>query len=108
MAEFKETTVYDLFGNKIEISVSRWKHILEQHPEIMPYLENIKQTIGAPDVVKLSVSDRSVRMYYRFFSSILGGKYLLVVIKTNKRNFVITAYITDYIKTGEEIWKRRS
>ncbi|MBI3765017.1 MAG: hypothetical protein HY277_00755, partial [Ignavibacteriales bacterium] len=86
MAEFKEGIVDDLFGNKIAISSERWKHILEQHPEMQHHFENIKKTLNEPDVIKLSSLDKSVRMYYRFFSSVFGGKYILAVVKMNKRN----------------------
>jgi hypothetical protein len=108
MAESKDVMVNDLFGNKIAISSERWRHILEQHPELEIYFDEIKRTLSEPDVIKLSVSDKLVRMYYKFFSSLFGGKYILVVVKMNKRNFLVTAYVTDYIKTGEEIWKKRN
>jgi len=100
--------VRDVFNNSIEITKERWKHVCEQHPEMKSYFDNMIITLDDPDVIRISKSDGTVRLYYRFFESLLKGKYILVVVKSNKRNFLVTAYVTDYIKIGEEIWKRKS
>ncbi|MBM4166663.1 MAG: hypothetical protein FJ218_07090 [Ignavibacteria bacterium] len=100
--------IEDIFKNEVEITQERWKHSCRQHPEIEPFIEQIKQTIQNPDVVKMSSSDKTVRLYYRYFTKIFGGKYVLAVIKTNKRNFLLTTYITDYIKTGVDLWKNKN
>lgn len=97
--------VKDVFEKYIEITKERWQHACAQHPELEGNLENVKQTLQNPDVIKLSRSDRFVRLYYKFFSNLFGGKYIIAVIKSNKRSFLMTAYVTDYIKTGEELWK---
>ncbi|MBS4027633.1 MAG: hypothetical protein KGZ58_03255 [Ignavibacteriales bacterium] len=104
----KTIIVEDLFGRKIEIPKERWKHACIHHPEIEPFIELVKETIESPDFIKMSSSDKSVRMYYKYFSNVFDGKYILVVIKTNKRNFLLTTYITDYIKAGEELWKNKN
>ncbi|MDI6767693.1 MAG: hypothetical protein QME52_12800 [Bacteroidota bacterium] len=100
--------VQDVFGRMIEISSERWQHVCKQHPELLDLQDEVKGTLVSPDLIKMSLTDKSVRLYYRFYPTILGGKYILVVVKTNKRNFIVTAYVTDYIKAGDELWKRRS
>lgn len=36
MGDFSETSIDDLCGNKIIITSERWKHIVKQHPEMLP------------------------------------------------------------------------
>lgn len=100
--------IRDVFQKTIQLSAERWKHIVQQHPEMKPHIEQVRTALSDPDYVKRSSSDDDVLLYYRFVSEIFGGKYVLVAVKRNERDFVVTAYITDKIKKGEEIWRRRS
>jgi len=67
-------------------------------------LEIVLQT---PEVVRQSRSDSKVYLYYRFYEqTIVGAKWLCVVIKDNSNDaFVITAYLTDKLKQGLELWR---
>ena len=53
-----------------------------------------------------SFSDPQAHLYYRFyFRTIVGGKFLCVVVKTLDADaFVLTAYLTDRIKKGVPLW----
>jgi len=104
----KTVSIQDVFGRVIKIPKERWQHVCQQHPELLDLQNEVKETLVSPDLIKMSITDKSVRLYYRYYPAILGGKYLLVVVKTNRRNFIVTAYVTDYIKAGDELWKRRS
>jgi len=97
----------DYFGNEIILSQQRWVHIIQEHPEIAGYLDEIKFTLKGPDLVKRSKRDEDVHLYYRFFKEVLRGKYILVVVKISVPNFIITCYITHRIKEGEIIWKKK-
>ena len=59
-----------------------------------------------PERVVQSFSDPQARLYYRFyFRTMMGGKYLCVVVKTLEADaFVLTAYLTDRIKKGVPLW----
>jgi len=48
-----------------------------------------------------------VYLYYRFYEqTIVGAKWLCVVIKDNSDDaFIITAYLTDKLKQGLELWR---
>lgn len=100
-------TVVDIFGKDVVITQERWKHVCLQQPELEPLMSGVRETLENPDHVKMSPSDSTVRLYYKFFDDVFNGKFILAVVKTNKRNFLITAYITEYIKAGEELWKRK-
>jgi hypothetical protein len=98
--------VESLFNKKIRLTKERWKHIIFKHPEVKKHIERVKSTLTQPDRVRKSRYDSKVWLYYKFYKRL--RKYLTVVIKIlNDEGFVITAYITDKIKLGEDLWKER-
>jgi hypothetical protein len=53
-----------------------------------------------------SRTDVSVRLFCEFYAqTIVGGKWLCVVVKYGESDaFVVTAYLTDKPKAGEDLW----
>ncbi|MBM4159715.1 MAG: hypothetical protein FJ217_01310 [Ignavibacteria bacterium] len=47
----------DLFGDQVELSHARWKHVCETHPEPVGLIEKLGESLRRPDLVKLSKSD---------------------------------------------------
>ena len=78
------------FGN-IELTDERLRHILEFHPEVKAFQKYFAITLKNPGIIKYSISDPKVRIFYR---KITTNKFLAIVVKTNSRNFILTAYIT--------------
>ena len=61
--------------------------------------EEMKETLRDPEIVRRSVYDPSVLIYYRYFKDVLGGKYIAVVVKVNNiKGFILTSYVTDRVK----------
>jgi hypothetical protein len=85
------------------------EHILE-HPEMAGMERAIEETLHQPDRVIESLSDPAVHLYYRvFFRTVVGGKFLCVVVKVAQSNpLVITAYLTDRLTKGARIWPKPS
>ena len=52
---------------------------------------------------------QAVRLFYEFYApTIVGGKWLCVVVKYVENDaFVVTAYLTDAPKTGEDLWPKK-
>lgn len=98
-------TIRDCFGHAVRLTDERMAHILE-HPEMNGMGERIGQVLVAPQTVRRSRSDDTVRLFYEFYAeTIVGGKWLCVVVKYLKDDaFVVTAYLTDKPKTGETLW----
>ena len=83
--------IYDSSFGKVELTNERFSHILTFHPEIKNFSKYFKSVLGQPDFIHQSKSDPKVKIFYK---QITGLKYIAVVIKTNSRNFILTAYIT--------------
>lgn len=94
----------DAFGHTIELTAERWLHVLDAHPELRDGERLIPETLQEPEVVARSVYDPQARLYYKRFPHLWHGKYLVVVVKLNRRHFLLTAYVTDTIKRGERLW----
>ena len=92
-----------VFGEEVNLSEEKWKHIVDGHPEVKRFAGKIKKVLTMPDLVKLSKRDPGVHLYYKFFNEIYGGKHLLVVVNGHAKT-ISTVFITDKIKVGETIW----
>lgn len=92
-------------GKEIELTQERKNYFLTKHPELKPHFSKIKAVLSKPDEIRVSKHDEKVLLFYKFFGKILEGKYVVVVVKTNTRNFIVTAHITDKIKAGRKYEK---
>lgn len=97
--------ITDCFGIEVRLTDERLAHILE-HSEMRAMTEAIAEVLARPQCVRRSRSDESVLLFYEFCpQTIVGGKWLCVVVKWAVSDaFVITAYLTDKLKEGEDLW----
>ncbi|CAN5618402.1 hypothetical protein BH20VER1_BH20VER1_13280 [soil metagenome] len=95
----------DCFGREVRLTEERLAHILDR-TEMRGMDEEIIRTLQTPAEVRISRSDPAVRLFYEFYSRTrVGDKWLCVVVKyLGDDAFVITAYLTDKVKPGEQIW----
>lgn len=92
-------------NRSIRLTSERLSHILE-HPEMNGLESEIGVVLGEPQIVRQSRTDDQVQLYYRYYElTKVGGKWLCVVVKQLADDaFVITAYLTDKVKQGVELW----
>ena len=97
--------VVDCFGREVRVTDERLAHILE-HPEMRDMETEIERVLRVPQMVRRSRSDDAVRLYCDFYAqTVVGGKWLCIVVKYLETDaFVITAYLTDKPKAGEDLW----
>jgi hypothetical protein len=95
----------DCFGRDVRITDERFAHILER-PELLGMSLEIEVVLRQPQFVRLSRSDAGVRLFYVFYpETMVGGEWLCVVVKYDEADaFVVTAYLTNRPKPGEELW----
>jgi hypothetical protein len=98
----------DCFGHDVRLTDERLAHIVE-HVELIGMENEIERVLRSPTEVRVSVSDDAVRLFYEFYAQTsVGGKWLCVVVKyLTDDAFVITAYLTDTLKTGETVWPKK-
>jgi len=98
-------TLKDCFGHSVRLTDERLAHILE-HAEMKGMAAEIERVLREPQLVRRSRSDAAVRLFYEFYArTIVGGKWLCVVVKYMENDaFVVTAYLTDKPKAGEDLW----
>jgi hypothetical protein len=99
----KELT--DCFGRTVRLTDERLEHILE-HPELRELEPEIETAVRRPELVRRSRSDATARLFYRYYARTrVGGKWMCVVVKyLDADAFVVTAYLTDTPKPGENLW----
>ncbi len=95
----------DRFNRRIKLTEERWNHIAETHPELKDMLKDLKGTVGDPELIKRSVYNENVVLFYRYYGHIYEGKHMCVVVRLDEES-IVTAYITDRIKKGEVVWKK--
>ena len=98
-------TLTDCFNHSVRLTDERLAHILE-HAEMSGMAAEIERVLRQPQLVRRSRSDLGVRLFYEFYAqTIVGGKWLCVVVKYGENDaFVVTAYLTDKPKVGEDLW----
>lgn len=74
--------------------MERWMHICQQHPEVVSFLEEVKETLRNPLRITGYRYDEKIKYYHKYFKQ-RKDPYLLVVVKyLNNHGFIITAYFT--------------
>lgn len=86
-------------------------HIEQTHPDLLPeYVDRIGEVLASPDQVRRSTRMTSARLFSRWFDDIRQGKHLVVVVvsegTTVKRHWIITAYLTRRVTSGEVEWSQ--
>ncbi len=97
--------IVDCFGREVRLTDERLSHILE-HPELRNMEAELERVTRQPQLVRRSRSDSAVHLFYGFYSqTAVSSKWLCVVVKYEKADaFVITAYLTNKPKEGEDLW----
>jgi hypothetical protein len=98
----------DCFGREVRLTDERLTHILGR-PELSGMESEIEEVLSGPQFVRSSRSDDTARLFYGFYSEkLVGGKWLCVVVKYEEADaFVVTAYLTNKPKAGEDLWLKK-
>ena len=96
----------------VELTDEREYHIADRHPDLLPnHRQRIADTLANPDQVRRSSRVGNARLFSRWFDSLRGGKYVIVVVASESppsvRHWIITAYIARKLATGGDVeWER--
>ena len=97
----------DCFGREVRLTDERLAHILER-PELEGMESEIQLVLSKPQLVRSSRSDPKVLLFYDFRAeTLIGGKWLCVVVKYEAADaFVVTAYLLNKPRAGEDLWPK--
>lgn len=90
-------------GITIRTTKNYWQRIVTtKHPSIARYESEVKKTLKGPDQIRRSTQDERVHLYYKS----IGRVSICVVADhfSEKEGYLITTYLTDRIKEGEQIY----
>ena len=90
-------------GIKVRTTKEYWNTIINlKHPSVKPFGKEIEKTLSEPDQIRKSIKDPKVNLYYLS----IGKLNLCVVVDctSTSEGYIITAYLTDRIKEGEQIY----
>jgi hypothetical protein len=98
-------------GGEVELTDEREKHIAQNHPDLLPqHRDKIGPTLADPDEVRRSGRFGGARLFSRWYDTVRGGKFVVVVVVTEGgtagRNWIVTAYIATKLAGGDVEWKR--
>ena len=106
MAERVVFRVTSPLGYAVVLTRNRWRDIARfKHPAIKNDQDEVKQCVSEPDLIRGSAKDADVHLHYL---SLESGKQICVVAAPgdSDERFVVTAYLTNRIKQGDELWKK--
>jgi hypothetical protein len=91
-------------GFHVRCTRAHWEFIVDsKHLVLAGRAQDIEDMLRNPDQVRRSRKDPAVFLFYR------GGRprwFCAVARRQNDSGFLITAYPTDAIKIGEQLWTK--
>lgn len=92
--------VIDKNGKHIRLTNKQYSHIMDEHPYMHKYLEEIKETLKKPDKITFYSFDVNVRYFYKSYKHLdKPNKYIFVIVKyLNGEGYIVSAYLEDKIK----------
>jgi hypothetical protein len=90
-------------GFAVRVTRAYWDIISTlKHPVMRGHLDEVRAALETPDEIRLSKTDDQVYLFYQIQRP---GRWVCAVSRrTGSEGFLITAYPTDAIKEGEQIW----
>ena len=98
----------DYQGKAVRMTEERLAHIKEHH-EMVDREAALEETLRERQLVVRSRTDETANLNYRYYyGTKVGDKWLCVEVKYAPEDaFVLTAYLTDKPKKGEQLWPGR-
>lgn len=89
--------VKDKSNRIIYLTKERWKHIITEHPVLSNKIENIKEAVINPLVIRKDSYNDKIRYYY--LKDKIEKRYLLVIVKyLNGKGHIRTSFYVKNIK----------
>jgi len=92
-------------GFRVRVTRGRWNLITTaKHPVMAGREDVVRATLESPEQIRQSRADSDVLLFYRAEQS---SRWVCAVAKrAADQGFLITAYPTDAIKEGTQVWPK--
>lgn len=95
-------------GVPVRLTEERWRHIVDQHPEMNDQREKVLETLVGPDMIQEGGFGEllAIRVYNE---TPLGRKNVVVAYRemSSEDGFILTSYLTRRPSSRREtLWKR--
>jgi hypothetical protein len=90
-------------GERVVLTRNRWREIVRfKHPALKGHDAAMRACLQHPTVIRASATNATVHLYYLA----VDARYLCIVVGGDQpaERFVITAYFTEQLKKGDELW----
>jgi hypothetical protein len=84
--------VTDRWGNRIILTDERWRHIIEWHPELEQFKEEVLETIQKGRRRQDPMDQQKYKYISRVNGLPFGLTHIVVVVRLAARKVVLTAY----------------
>jgi hypothetical protein len=84
--------VTDRWGNRITLTDERWQHIVEWHPELEDFQEEVSDTIRKGRRKQDSMDQQKYKYIYPVKGLPFNLTHIVVIVRIAARKFVLTAY----------------
>jgi hypothetical protein len=92
-------------GFSVRVTRARWRLITTmKHPVMVGQEDAVRRTLENPEEVRRSRSDPEVLLFYQGVGT---NRWVCAVARhATEHGFLITAYPTDAIKEGTQVWPK--
>ncbi len=84
--------ITDRWGNRIALTDERWRHIVEGHPELEDFQDEVLDTIRKGRRRQDPIDLQKYKYIHPVQGLPFGLTHIVVVVKLATRKFVLTAY----------------
>lgn len=84
--------VTDRWGNRITLTDERWRHIIEWHPELEGFQEEVLEAVRKGRRRQDPIDQPKYKYNYPVEGLPFGLTHIVVVVRLAGRKFVLTAY----------------
>ena len=92
--------VVDKNGKLIRLTNKQHSHMMDEHPYMHKYIEEIKETLQKPDKITSYSFDENVKYFYKNYKHLdKPNKFVLVIVKyLNGEGYIISSYLESKVK----------
>ena len=101
----------DKYGRTFILTLERWNHIIERHPELKEHLSDLETVLREPDIICRSTHVYNTILYYKKFEELnlkgikFSDIYIAVIVDISNK-LIKTAYPARKIIKGEKTWQK--